>query len=224
MATREEFDRRDLKEPDAFFETVGVVNRYVQDHRNKVIAAGVAFVGLIVAIGAGNEYLARTRANAAAAFARASANMDFESTGAAKVGFAGLVGRANSGPYGDLALLYKARLELADGDYDAAIADYDAFIGNAPTTYLRQQALVGKGKALAGSEKTGEALAAFLEAASIDGPFTVAALEDHARLALATGNDDAARQSIEKLMAVDVAGFDASVWAGKLEGLSGGGA
>jgi hypothetical protein len=48
MATRERFDRNELKQPDTFFETFGAARLYVDENRGRVIA-GVVGVSLLIA-------------------------------------------------------------------------------------------------------------------------------------------------------------------------------
>jgi hypothetical protein len=76
MASKVDFDRKDLKSPDAFFESVGWANRYFQSNRAAVIAG----VAVLVALFIGGLSISRWRESraedAAATFLRGADALD----------------------------------------------------------------------------------------------------------------------------------------------------
>ncbi len=219
MAEKEKFDRKDLKEPDQFFETVGKVNRYLEENKSQaaLIAGGLLAVFLLLV--GGRAYIHNARENAAAAFARALNNLEFNSEAAAKAGFDGLTGASNSGPYGELARLYKADLAARDGDYETATAEYEAFLESADTDYLRQAALMGEAYALEMSGAASKALDNYAKAGDIDGPFTKHALLARLRVADNTADKAAAADAIERLLEKNFSGLNAEELSQRLEEL-----
>ena len=84
MATKVDFDRKDLKTPDAFFENVGRANQYLQQNRQRVIAISVAAIALFVAVGSWHRYSESQADETAAAFLRATDALDMNSLTTAK--------------------------------------------------------------------------------------------------------------------------------------------
>ncbi len=216
---KDEFDRKELKEADQFFETVGVANRYLHEHGTTVaVAAGGVVAAFFLAVGV-SSYMASQRSGAAAEFARAMTNLEFESGSAARLGFDRLSGRSGSGPYGDLATLYSAQLATEAGDHQAALEAFDAFLAAAPSDYLEQAALVGKAFAAEGTGDSTSALTAYKKAGEIDGPYTKQALESTARVAVAVGDRATGVSALEKLLTLDVGGLDKDAVSRKIDDL-----
>jgi len=219
MATRERFDRNELKQPDTFFETFGAARLYVDENRGRVIAGVVGVAVLIASVTAFTGYRASSRAAAAADFARAVANLEFDSPSAAVTNLTSLAERSNAGTYGRLAPLYRASLATSAGQHDDAIAAYDEFLGAAPAPYLRQVGLMGKAHALEQAGKAGEAAAALEQAAGIEGPYRAAALTDRARLAEAAGDRETAISILEQLLELGGSSAETAAIERRLEAL-----
>jgi hypothetical protein len=203
MASKEKMDRKELRGPDPVQEQLGAFTRYVQEHRSQVVASAAGLIGLAVAISAGAGYLAHSRDATASAFARAVANIEYDSPSAAVLGLTNLA-EDNSGTYSQLAVLYRARVHGEQGSYEDALADYTAAAADAPTDYLRQAALVGRAFALVQLDRADEALEVYAEAAAIDGPYRIDALEARARIAEAGGKTEVAVESLRKLLEQDL--------------------
>ncbi|MFT4570365.1 MAG: tetratricopeptide (TPR) repeat protein [Hyphomicrobiaceae bacterium] len=203
MATKEKFDRKQLRSPDAVQEQLGAVTTYIQEHRSVVLAGVGALMGLAVLISAGISYVAHSRDVTASAFARAVSNIQYDSPSAAVVGLTNLADR-DEGTYSELAVLYRARVHSEQGEYALALSDYESAIDNAPTDYLRQAAMVGRAFALVQLDKTDEALTAYAEASEIDGPYRVEALQARSRVAERLGNTAVAIESLRKLLEQDL--------------------
>ncbi len=222
MAAKEKFDRKDLKEPDQFFETVGRINRYLEENKAQAILIACAVLGaFLVSIGAG-AYFDRARTNSAAAFARAVNNIEFDSPGAARAGFSGLTEMSNAGTYGELARLYKADLAGRAGDYDEALSEYDAFLASADESYLRQAALMGKAFVAESSGDGAAAVSLYAEAGQLDGPYTKQGLEAALRVADKAGDDKAALSAVERLLELNLPGTDSEALSQRLTELKGG--
>ena len=221
MAAKDDFDRNDLKDPDQFFETVGVVNRYVTENRNTVIAGVVAVVAFFVVVGSGFAYMDSARSQAAAKFARALSNVEDASPAAAKTGFAGAAEATNPGPYAALSHLFVGKIEGQGGDQSAAVAAYDRFLESGADEYLEQIALVGKAYSLESAERVGEAIDSYGKAADLQGPYTGQALESRARLAENSGDTATAITAVERLLTLEDSGIDTDRWGQKLEELRG---
>jgi tetratricopeptide (TPR) repeat protein len=222
MATKQpKIDRHELKEADQFFETVGVVNRYVSENRTQVITATAGAVAVFLSLVAGVAWVHSASEGAADQFARALNSLEFDSPTAAEVGFEGVQGRSFAGTYGALATLMRAGIAADTARWDDSVKLYDEFAGQAPTDYLEQAALVAKAFALDEAGKDVEAAKAYEQAADMDGPYRAEALERRAELAEASGNKQAARNAIEKLLELDPAGVDTERWSNTLEKLRG---
>ncbi|RMF23807.1 MAG: hypothetical protein D6760_04690, partial [Deltaproteobacteria bacterium] len=182
MAKKVELHHKDLKEPDAFFETMGRVNRYVRENRAQVIAAAVAVTVVFVGGVSWSSYRTRAAEHAAATFIRATESLEAGSSEAARTGLTSVIDSAGE-PYQSLARLYRARVEIDTGDYAAAVDDFTAAASGDVPDYLRQTALVGKAQVLETTEKFEEAARTYQAAAAIDGPHREQALRGQLRAA-----------------------------------------
>ncbi len=199
MADTSSFSRKDLKTPDAFFETAGRAQRYVAEHRRTVMGAGAVVVVLLVGGLGSTSYISATKGRDAAAFERARISLDDESFAAARTGLDNLA-KSGRGIYGELAGFYAASLALDEDRFDEAAEAYERVAERANTDYLRQAAVNSRGYALEQAGRAGEALAVYREAAAIEGPYRHAALRSQARLAEAQGDAPAARAALERLI------------------------
>lgn len=223
MATREKLKHRDivhdLKEPDPFFETITQARDYFDENRTQVLAIGGAVLAAAVLLIGVTGYYRSTRDAAATDFARAVANLEFDSPTAAEGSLDSLAARSNTGPYGTLGSLYKANLAAEAGRYEEALVSYDRFLDSAPTPYLKQVALMGKGYALERTGKDADAAAAYEQAAALEGPYAKPALSDRARLAEKAGDKAKAVETLKKLLELEGSGPGSSAIEQRLQAL-----
>jgi len=198
VSTKADFDRKDLKTPDAFFENVGRASRYVQENRRLVIGAAVAILTVIVAGIATHEYVERSADTAAATFIRGADALDQNNVASAKAALDNLTGR--SGIYGELGRLYEADLAAREQKWDDALPKYEEVSRGGSTAYIRQIALIGKGFVLENTAKLAEAADAYAAAGDLDGPYREQALRDQIRAARAAGKEDLAKAAISKIL------------------------
>src|SRR4029453_17201602 len=108
--------------------------------------------------------------------------------------FAAVASEYPSTPAGRLAGLYKARALAAPPDAAAAVTAYNEYLAGSPATdYLRQEALMGLGRAQEAAKDNAAAMDSYGKAADVGGPFRTAAQMALARLQDAAGNGDKAR-------------------------------
>ena len=72
MSSKVEFDRKDLKSPDALYETLGTASRYFQSHRSRVIGAVILGFALLIGIVSLFKWREQRSDATAAAFLRAT--------------------------------------------------------------------------------------------------------------------------------------------------------
>jgi len=199
VATKVDFDRKDLKAPDAFFENVGKANQYFQHNRQRVILTTVAAAALLIG-GIGWYRYSQSRADeTAAAFLRATDALDLDSLTTAKAALDNVAGSA-SGIYGELARMYQADVAAREARWDDAMSLYDGLSSSGTTSYIRQIALVGKGFAQEQSGKAEEAATTYAAASEISGPYREQALRSQLRSARTAGKKDVAAAAIEKIL------------------------
>jgi predicted negative regulator of RcsB-dependent stress response len=216
-AQRIKLDRKALREPDEFQTLTGQVAAWAETNRTALIAVGIAAVA-IAAVGAGVSWY-RGRQATAAAVRFQSAHDDFQGsrwTEAADA-FAGL-GRDYGGTsYGRLATLYEGHALLRKPDPAAAATAYGEYLAaSPPTEYLRQEALVGLGRALEANNDATGAQGAYAQAAEIAGPFKADAQLSLARLYEAGGQPDKARELYQTLEKDSPSGFVRSMVEAKV--------
>jgi len=199
MASKVDFDRKDLKSPDAFFESVGWANRYFQSNRATVIAG----VAVLVALFIGGLSISRWRESraedAAATFLRGADALDADNISSARAALDN-VAATSGGIYGQLANLYEADIALREQRWDDALKGYDQIARDGSTPYIRQIALLGKGHALDGKGDAATALTAYSAASELDGPFKENALRDRLRAARAATNTAEVTATIKKIL------------------------
>lgn len=192
-----------LKQPDPFFEAIEEVRDYFDRNRAKVLVVGGLVIGTFVLVYGGSSYYVSQGRRAAADFASAVSNLEFDSPSAAEASLKSLSERSNAGPYKPLAALYRGNIAADAGRADEAVAAFDEFLASAPNDYLEQVGLMGKAAALEKGGKAAEAAAVLDKAAAIDGPYRRAALSDRARLAEAAGDKAAALAALQKLLEIE---------------------
>ena len=213
------FSRKDLKAPDAFFEGMGRLNRYVAENRRTVLFGALGVLVLLLGGFGSASYMSTAKVRDAAAFERARTSLEAESFAAARTGLDALANRGG-GIYRELAGFYSADLALRQGRFDEAAQAYEAFEARTATDYLRQAAINSRAHALERAERLAEALQAYDQAADIDGPYRLAALRSKARLAELSGQNEQARAALERLLELYPGASDTESLAGRLSELS----
>lgn len=198
MAAKTDFDRKDLKAPDAFFENFGRANRYLQENRRAVLAAAGAVLALFTGGLALHNANKRHADNVAATFLRGTEALRENNTATAKSTLDTVAAKA--GIYGELAKLYRAEMAAKAGRWDEALPDYEELTRDGSTAYLRQMASLGKGFVLESTSKPAEAAAAYAAAAEISGPYREQAFRGQLRTARAAGNDELTKAAISKIL------------------------
>ena len=211
--------QQELKQPDPFFEAIGEAREYFEKNRAQVLLVGGGAVVLLFSVIAGSSYYVSQGNRAATDFASAVSSLEFDSPSAAEAALKNLATRTNAGPYKSLAALYRGDLAADAGRFDEAVTEYDAFLADAPTDYLRQIGLMGKAFALAKAGKAPESAAALDLAAAIDGPYRAAALSDRARLAEQAGDKAVATTNLQKLLEIEGSGPGAADVERRLQAL-----
>jgi hypothetical protein len=198
MSSKVDFDRKDLKTPDAFFENVGRANRYVQENRRLFIGGLAAVIAVFVTGVALHSYSEHSADEAAATFIRGADALDDNNTASAKAALENLSKR--SGIYGELGRLYEADLAAREQRWDDALPKYEEVSRNGSSPYIRQIALIGQGFVLENTSKLAQAADAYAAAGNLTGPYREQALRDQMRAARAAGNDDVAKAAINKIL------------------------
>jgi len=198
VATKVDFDRKDLKAPDAFFENVGRANRYVQENRRMVIGAAAAVLAVIVGAVAWHDSSERRADDSAATFFRATSALDTDSIESAKAAL--VTAAARSGIYGELARLYEADIAVREQRWTDALPKYEELSRSGSAAYIRQIALLGKGFVLESTTKSAEAAEAYAAAGKLTGPYREQALRDQLRAARAAGKADLAKAAAAKIL------------------------
>jgi hypothetical protein len=213
-------DRKELREPDAVIEQLGLATTYFREHRNRVvaIAAGLAvvFIGGVVWRG----QVERSADRAAASFLRATDAIDLNSRETAATALAGLE-NSTGGIYGDLATLYRANLETEAGKCSEAVALYDRAAIEASVPYVRQIALVGKAFCQETLDRPAEAAASYAAAGKLVGPYREPALRGQLRSATSAQDKALAASAVEALLEAFPEAEDADELSKTLEALKG---
>jgi tetratricopeptide (TPR) repeat protein len=200
--------RKELRDPDEFQVRTGQAVDWLRANQSAVVGAVSAVVALAAVILAVNWYSAR-RADAAATRLQSAQSM-FEDKKYAESAteFAAIASEYGGTPAGELASLYRARALAAQPDPAGAATAYTEYLAGTPATdYLRQEALLGLGRAREAQNDTAGAMDAYRQAADVTGPFGTQARLVLARLEEAAGNGEKARALyVEVLKAPDLDG------------------
>ena len=194
-----DFDRKELKEADAFFEGVGKANRFLTENRNQVLAAAGGVVVLFLGGIAWSSNQSRVAQTASAAFLRATDAVEEDSLESATVALENVVDNDQQ-PYATLAQLYLGDVQAKQGKFDEASASYEAAASNADRPFLKQIAMVGKGHSLESAGQPSEAALAYSNASGIQGAFRETALRGQLRNARAAENSDLERSALQGLV------------------------
>jgi hypothetical protein len=213
-----DIDRKELKAPDAFFQSVGTANRFVQEHRAAVIAAGVGILALFFGAIGYRAHRENVAENAAAAFLRATDAMEESSPESARSALNN-VASTSEVPYASLSSLYLAEIELQNGDPEAAASAYAEAAKELPNGFLKQAALVSQAFSLEQAGKAADAAAIYAGAAILGSTYQEVALRGQLRAAEAAGDTGSAKAAISALLEAFPQSDDADDLATKLERL-----
>jgi hypothetical protein len=199
-AKRVKIRRKDLRRPDEFETLTGETFVWAQHHQTTLIVAGVA----VLAVAIGLILVSRSRAartqEADLQFQQAQAQLERGSPATAATQFEALERNASSTSYGQLAGLYRGHALLKQGDAAGAATAYTQYLSTASAPdYLRQQALIGLGRAKETANDASGAHDAYLQAEKLAGPATAEASLGVARMLEAQGRTDQARAIYARL-------------------------
>jgi tetratricopeptide (TPR) repeat protein len=200
-ARRVKVRRKDLRKPDEFETLTGQAFDWAERNRPVLFAiAGAALVVAIVALGVARWRSTRNEA-AAAAFRNAQGAFAQSNWAVAAQGFAELAETYPSAPFGRLGQLYHGHALARQGDHAGAATAYGEYLATNPAAeYLRQEALLGLGRAKEAGGDAAGALEAYTQAGELAGPYRTDALLGAARLHEASGRADEARTVYESLL------------------------
>jgi hypothetical protein len=213
-------DRKELKSPDAFFVGVGSFNRFIQENRALTIGGTLALILAFIGLASWRSQSRQAEENAAATFLRATDAVEetsFESARSALTTVADDAGK----PYGPLASLYLAELELKAGNADASAAAYGVVAKELDRDYLKQAALVGRAFALETAGNPGEAAKAYAEAAGAASTYKESALRSQLRTAKAAGDAELTKSALKALVESYPQSGDADALSSELAALGG---
>jgi tetratricopeptide (TPR) repeat protein len=202
-ADRIKLSRKALREPDEFQAVATQTADWLRTNQPAVVGAASALLAVAAVVVGLNWYTTR-RADAAAAGMHAAQGLYAKGKYAeASAAFQTVHAEYARTPSGRLAGLYRAHALLRQpAAADAAIAYEEYIASSPPTEYLRQEALLGLGRAHELADNAAGALDAYRQASTIDGPFRVEAMLATARLEDAAGHADAARELYTKILAM----------------------
>lgn len=200
--------RKELRDPDVFQEGTAQAVDWLRDNQTVVVAVVSAIVAIGAIVMGIGWYSARQAQAASTRLGAAESLFDAKKYAEAATEFAAVAAEYPSTPSGRLAGLYKARALAAQPDAAAAITAYNEYLAGSPATdYLRQEALMGLGRAQEVAKDTAAAIDSYGKAAEVSGPFRTAAQMALARLQDATGDGEKARALyVELLKAPDLDG------------------
>jgi len=220
MAEHPHVDRKDLKGPDAFFQEVGRVNRFIQENQSKVVAAAAAALVLFLGGVAWSSYRSTAADKTAATFLRATDALDLDSLETAKAALK-TVAERGSGAYEEFALIYTADIQVREDQIDAALESYTRAADEARASWLEQIALMGKGFCLERLDRSNEAAQAYARAAALDGPHREQALRGQLRTATMATDKELSAHAAERLIELYPDAEDANELAKTLAALQG---
>ncbi len=200
--------RKELRDPDVFQERTAQAVDWLRDNQTVVVAVVSAVVAIGAVVMGIGWYSARQAQAASTRLASAESLFEAKKYAEAATEFTAVGSEYPSTPSGRLAGLYKARALAAQPDAAAAVTAYNEYLAGSPATdYLRQEALIGLGRAQEAAKDNTAAMDAYGKAAEVSGPFRTGAQMALARLEDATGNADKARALyVELLKAPDLDG------------------
>jgi tetratricopeptide (TPR) repeat protein len=210
--------RKDLRQPDEFQTLTTEAVEWVRRNQSAVVGVVSALVA-IAAIVLGVSWHTHRQATAASSeLQSAQALFDAKKYSAAAAEYATVAETYPSTPAGRLAGLYRAHALAHQPDPAAAAAAYGEYLAGSPATeYLRQEALLGLGRAHEAAANASAAMDAYRQAIDVAGPFRTQARLSLARLEEAGGNTTAAQALYaEVLKAPDLDGDTRQIITGRL--------
>ena len=193
-AKRVKIRRKDLRGPDEFETLTGETVVWAQRHQTPLIVGGVAL--LVVVVGALLVGRSRSIRNeeAAGQFRQAQAQLENGNAATAATQFEAIEQSESGTPFGRLAGLFRGHALLRQGDGAGAASAYTQYLSTASAPdYLRQQALIGLGRAKETANDPSGAYDAYVQAEKLDGPATAEASLGAARMLETQGQADQAR-------------------------------
>ena len=151
---RIKINRKALRQPDEFQTLTGQAMDWASAHQ--MLLAAIAGTVLVIAgaMFAVNRYRMAQNDAAAAQFRSAHETFAAGKFDEAGEACAAIVFEHGGTPFGQLAALYRAHTLARKNDASAAATAYGEYLATSPTGYLRQEALVGLGRAKeAGGDK-----------------------------------------------------------------------
>ena len=220
-AKRVKIRRKDLRGPDEFETLTGETLAWAQTHQTPLIVGGVALLAIVV----GALLVARSRGirnqEAAGQFQQAQAQLASGSAATAATQFEAIEQNAGSTPFGRLAGLYQGHALLRQGDGAGAASAYTEYLSTASAPdYLRQQALLGLGRAKEIAGDASGAHDAYLQAEKLEGPARDEASLGVARMLETQGQVDQARAIYTRLVKESPEGWLRSLAAAKAPGVT----
>ncbi|MDP2602141.1 MAG: tetratricopeptide repeat protein [Deltaproteobacteria bacterium] len=180
--------RKDLRQPDWFQVATEKAIEFYAGHRAKVLAAGVGFVVLLLAMLGWQMFKERQNTIASAEFGQAIALFQEGKHREAVAAFEKVEAYRWS-HYAALAYLYQANSFLAIKDFDKAISAGHRFVSaTKPESLYRQIGLVTLANAEEQKRLCKEASGHYAEAEKISGPFRASAIMGRARCAEQLGD------------------------------------
>jgi tetratricopeptide (TPR) repeat protein len=172
MVKGKRITKKQLREPDEFISLTEMAIRFVGEHGKKMIAGGILFLVIIVAILVYQMWERKKEEEAARAYgvasemyekgiaqAREGSSQDYKEVMAK---FDEVVAKFPRTLFGRLSLIYGGNIRLRQGEYDEAIKAYSAFIENAGKQELYKYfAWDGLGHAYEGKKDYGKAIEAY---------------------------------------------------------------
>ena len=200
--------RKELRDPDEFQVRTGQAVDWLRANQSAVVGAVSAILALAAVVLGVNWFSARQAETAATRLQAAQVMFESKKFAESATEFATIGSEYPSTPAGRLASLYRARALAAQPDPAAAATAYSEYLAGTPATdYLRQEALLGLGRAREAQNDGAGAMDAYRQAAEVVGPFRTQAQLALARLEDAAGNGDKARALyVEILKAPDLDG------------------
>jgi hypothetical protein len=199
-AKRVKIRRKDLRGPDEFETLTGETVAWAQSHQTPLIIGGVALLVVVVAA----LLMVRARGvrnqEASLQFLQAQAQLEGGNAATAATQFEALEQNASGTPFGRLAGLFRGHALLKQGDGVGAATAYTQYLSTASAPgYLRQQALIGLGRAKENGGDASGAHDAYVQAEKLDGPARDEGSLGVARMLETQGQADQARAIYARL-------------------------
>lgn len=188
-APKHQMTRKEMRQPDEFITTTGVVLDWAQKNRGLVQAIVAGVVLLSIGGGALRWWLQARQERSARDFYAADQLFQRKQWQAAGEGFSKLASELGGTAYGKLAVLYAAHSALRAGNAAEAAKGYRDYLDAGPASdTLAESARVNLARALAASGDKAGAKTAFEQVAAVAGAYQQEAILALARLEAEAGN------------------------------------